>query len=140
VTAIAEIPTREAAEAFAEYARRFPEFETLFARIDAAGYPLGVEGRLRAFAVLSRLNALSVTLADARDLADYLVPVLAASTHERRRQTRRARQPPARRSSSVRRPRRRARSRGPISPAPSSPPGSAGSRSPRWWRSSSTCC
>jgi hypothetical protein len=78
----AEITTAQAAESFAEYARRFPQFETLFASIEAGGYPLGVEGRLRVFAVLSRLNAIGEILDNGERLANYLVPVLAASKHE----------------------------------------------------------
>jgi hypothetical protein len=82
MTALAEIATQEAAEAFAAYASRFPDFDSLFLRIEATGFPLGVEGRLRCFVVLSRLASLGVKLTDSSHLAEYILPVLAASTHE----------------------------------------------------------
>src|SRR5262249_20684068 len=76
------IPTREAAESFAEYSSHFPEFDSLFLRIEAASFPLGVEGRLRCWVVLSRLTGLGVKVANTAKLAEYLLPVLAGSTHE----------------------------------------------------------
>jgi hypothetical protein len=78
----AEIPTLAAAKAFAEYTCRFPEFESLFLRIEAAGFPLGIEARLRCWVVLSRLIGIGVKPTDPGELARYLLPVLAASTPE----------------------------------------------------------
>jgi hypothetical protein len=83
MTARADIPTAEAALAFAAYMGRFPDPEILFQRVEAAGFPLGVEGRLRVMVVLSRLSSLGATR-DAGALAEYLVPVLAASAHEQK--------------------------------------------------------
>jgi hypothetical protein len=60
---------------------RFPDLETLFHRVEDAGFQLGVEGRLRAMVLLSRLSSLGAK-PDAGALAEYLVPVLAASAHE----------------------------------------------------------
>jgi hypothetical protein len=78
----AEIPTGEAAQAFVAQTRQYPEFESLFAMLEAAGIPMGIEGRLRIWVVLSRLIGLGVQLDDTAMLCAHLTPVLAGSPHE----------------------------------------------------------
>jgi hypothetical protein len=80
MTVGAAIPTAEAALSFAAFAGCFPDVEDLFQRVEAVGFPLAIEGRLRAMVVLSRLSSLGAK-PDANTLVQYLLPLLAASPH-----------------------------------------------------------
>jgi hypothetical protein len=81
MTARAELPTVEAAQAFAAYGR-FEDFQALFGRIEDEGFPLGIEGRLRAMTVLARLEALGAAPTDPDKLAEYLLPVVSGWKHQ----------------------------------------------------------
>ncbi len=82
MTARVEIATTAAAQAFAERTQPLPEFELLFARLESAGFPIGIEGRLRSLALISRLVGMGVRVDDPAQLFIYLLPTLATSQHE----------------------------------------------------------
>jgi hypothetical protein len=81
-TVVAEIPTEDAALAFAGQIGELPRFESLFAMLEGAGISIGIEGRLRVFVLLSRLSSLGVQLDDHAGLSAHLVPILAGSAQE----------------------------------------------------------
>jgi hypothetical protein len=81
--AYAELPTPDAVEAFAAQTAALPSLDQLFADIEKRGFSVGIEGRLRAMALIARLSTLGVAIGEPDKLHAYLLPILAQSQHER---------------------------------------------------------
>jgi hypothetical protein len=78
----AELPGYEAVEVFAAQTRALPDLEALFAEMEARGFSVGIEGRLRAMVLIARLTRVGLRLDDLDKLRAHLLPVLAQSAHD----------------------------------------------------------